>query len=179
MTMTRLALDFAPGARRVSRAGQALLVGSIALLGWSAWQVGALWTIRSQAAAEARELDARRAPTGAGERAAKADPRAIANTKAARQVAENLMTPWAGLMASLGSAASGSVGLLSIEPSVAKHSVRLTAEARDLREMLAYVGTLQRDERLSTVVLVSHQVQAQAPGSPVRFQVQASWGDPR
>jgi hypothetical protein len=42
--------------------------------------------------------------------------------------------------------------------------------------MLSYLGALQRDDRLNTVVLVSHQVQAQTPGTPVRFQVQAGWG---
>ena len=180
MSMTKLKLDFAPGAHRVPRSGQVMLIVSIALLGYGALLVGELWTVRSKASAEAREFDTR--PGASAElkaRTPKPDPRELAGTKAARQVADNLMTPWASLMSSLGSAATDSVGLLSVEPSVTKHSVRLTAEARDLHEMLVYVGTLQRDARLSSVVLVSHQVQAQAPGTPVRFQVQAAWGDPR
>ncbi|MEP7294943.1 MAG: hypothetical protein ABI702_02060 [Burkholderiales bacterium] len=178
--MTKLHLDFAHGARRVSRAGQILLIASIGLLSYAALSVGELWTVQSKVTAEAREFDTHRGASSESKaRTAKPDPRELAGTKAARQVADNLMTPWASLMSSLGSAATDSVGLLSVEPSVTKHSVRLTAEARDLHEMLVYVGTLQRDARLSSVVLVSHQVQAQAPGTPVRFQVQAAWGEPR
>jgi Tfp pilus assembly protein PilN len=60
---------------------------------------------------------------------------------------------------------------------VAKRSVRLTAEARDDTEMLAYLAALQQDPQLSSVILASHQVQSQAPGTPVRFQIQASWGE--
>jgi Tfp pilus assembly protein PilN len=43
--------------------------------------------------------------------------------------------------------------------------------------MLAYLRSLQADSRLSNVLLVSHQVQAQAPGTPLRFQLEAHWGD--
>ena len=42
--------------------------------------------------------------------------------------------------------------------------------------MLDYVAALQADRRLSQVVLVSHQVQTQAVGKPVRFQMQSAWG---
>jgi Tfp pilus assembly protein PilN len=63
-----------------------------------------------------------------------------------------------------------------VEPSAAKRNIRITAEARDALDMLAYVAALQQDPRLSGVILLSHQVQAQAPGMPLRFQLQAGWG---
>jgi Tfp pilus assembly protein PilN len=69
------------------------------------------------------------------------------------------------------------VALLAVEPSAARRSVRLSAEARDAQAMLAWLQALQRDARLAQVLLVSHQVQTQTPGTPVRFQIQASWAE--
>ena len=181
MKAARLHLEFAtPGVRRPSWSGRALLFIGLALLGYAGLELGELWSARARAVGNLGELLARRSPDGgSATKPAKPDPRQAASARAARQVASNLTTPWANLLASLGAAPTQAVALLSVEPSVAKRSVRLTAEARDLHEMLLYVGALQRDPRLSSVVLVSHQVQVQAPGTPVRFQVQAEWGDLR
>ena len=181
MRAAKLHLEFAAaGARRTSWSGRVLLAIGLALLGYATVEIGELWSARARAAAHLDELEARRSQDAGGtSKPAKADPRQLASTRAARQAASNLTTPWATVLASLGAAPTQAVALLSVEPSVAKRSVRLTAEARDLHEMLVYVGALQRDPRLSSVVLVSHQVQVQAPGTPVRFQVQAVWGDPQ
>jgi Tfp pilus assembly protein PilN len=180
MRTAKLHLEFAPGSRRVPWSGRVLLLAGLASIAIGVFQLSELWMGRSRAAAELRTLDERGA-AGSATRPlmAKADAKQVAGTKALRQVSSTLMTPWAGLLSSLGAAPTGAVALLAVEPSVNKHSVRLTAEARDLHEMLDYVGALQRDERLSSVVLVSHQVQVQAPGTPVRFQIHATWGDAR
>ena len=55
-------------------------------------------------------------------------------------------------------------------------AITLTAEAASASEMLNYLDALQIDARLANVVLVSHAVQVQTPGSPLRFQLRASWG---
>jgi hypothetical protein len=96
--------------------------------------------------------------------------------RAANQVARNLAAPWADLLGALESAPRESVALLAIEPSSAKKSFRLTAEAKDAKAMLGYLEALREDHRLDSVVLVSHQVQEKAPGRPTRFQLQAGWG---
>jgi Tfp pilus assembly protein PilN len=100
----------------------------------------------------------------------------VARTRAVRQVAQKLVTPWSDLLDSLETPPRQGIALLSIEPSVGKHSVRLTAEARTLPDMLGYLAALQKDTRLSAVILVSHQMQPEVPGAPVRFQIQAGWG---
>jgi Tfp pilus assembly protein PilN len=179
MRAQRLQLDFAPHARRVSRLGSAMLVASVVVFGASAFELARVLTTNARQADLLAALDARRSaanPTSDTKRPAPTDPAELARTRAVRLVAQNLVTPWADLLESLESAPNRSVALLSVEPSVAKKSIRLTAEARSTQEMLAYLGALQRDDRLNTVVLVSHQVQIQAPGTPVRFQVQAGWG---
>jgi len=107
------------------------------------------------------------------------DATEAARTRFIRQVSQSLMTPWADLLESLESVPAPSVAVLSIEPSVSKRSIRITAEARTPQDMVAYLGALARDPRLSSVVLASHQVQVQAPGTPIRFQVRAAWGAPQ
>lgn len=173
-----LHIDFAPGARRMSRGGRWLLLAGLALLAYGLFQSGQLVAQRAQAQAGIRDIEASQRSVGSATAVpVRADARQAALVRATRQAAGNLTTPWSKLLTSLGSTSGKDVALLSIEPSAAKRSVRLVAEARDPTDMLAYVASLQRDTRLSSVVLVSHQVQVQAPGTPVRFQIQAQWGE--
>jgi Tfp pilus assembly protein PilN len=177
MKTNRLRLEFAPNARQVSWLGATIVVVSFIMLAASAVQLVQILTGNARQADTLAALEARRGVSATSTtRAIPSDPGEVARTRAVRQVAQNLMTPWADLLESLESAPSQSVALLSVEPSVSKRSIRLTAEARNPRDMLAYVGALQQDARLSAVVLVSHQVQHQSPASPVQFQIQAGWG---
>lgn len=179
MNAAAVKFEFAPGARPVSRAGRIMLASVVLLLATELVYLGNSFSVRQREAALLADIDARRLRSGAAATPAKVkpDPAYIARVKSARQVATGLATPWSQLLDALESAPQEAVALLAIEPSVAKRSIRLTAEARDASAMLTYLGELQKDRRLSSVVLVSHQVQVQAPGTPVRFQIQAGWGD--
>jgi hypothetical protein len=176
MSMQRLHLEFAPHSRRMSPIGIVMLVLSGAALVGGALEVADIAAANGRLADTLAAVEARRGALVADAKPGKPDPREIARTRAIRQVSQSLMTPWADLLESLESIDGSSVAILSIEPSVAKHSIRITAEARSARDMLTYLGALQQETRLSSVVLVSHQVEVQAPGSPVRFQVHAAWG---
>ena len=176
MTPPRMRLEFAPAARRMAGSGVAWLALSMALL----IAVGAQWTLAwFDNARQARAIaEAQGRPTASpavAPRAARADPAELARVQLVRQTSQSLATPWADLLAAL-EAAPATVALLSIEPSAAKRSVALTAEAADAKGMIDYLRALQADSRLSEVVLVSHQLLVQAPGAPLRFQVQARWG---
>jgi Tfp pilus assembly protein PilN len=154
-----------------------LLLGGAALLGMLPPWVDAL---RQEQALALELVRAERPAALAAPKAHDArglDPRQLRRERALRDATRGLSTPWADLFAALEAAPTGAVALLSIEPSVANRSVRLSAEARDSKAMLAYLAALQHDVRLSQVVLVSHQVQAQTPGTPLRFQIQALWVD--
>lgn len=177
MRTRRLHLEFAPHARPRSRLAvlMLLIVGAAVTAG--AIELAKVAAGNARLADTLAAVDARRGTaTASTNRPAKPDPAEMARTRAVRQVSQNLMTPWADLLDSLESVPIHTVAVLSIEPSVSKHSIRITAEAKTSQDMLAYLGALQREARLSSVVLVSHQVQAQAPGAPVRFQIQAAWG---
>jgi Tfp pilus assembly protein PilN len=172
-----LHLDFAPASRRVRLPGMALLalggVAFVAVAGiWNeAWSAHAAQQ-RTLATLERQDADA----TTRSGRAAKADPVEVAREQAMRRVARGLQTPWIDLLGAIEAAPRNAVALLAVEPSKAQQVVRLTAEARDLQAMVGYLAALQTDRRLAQVVLTSHQVLTQAPGAPVRFQIQASWG---
>jgi hypothetical protein len=136
------------------------------------------WTQRSDELAALRATDPRAAPATRKAAAEKADPGQLARARSAQSAARALTTPWVDLLGAIESAPQDAVALLAFEPSASKQTVRLKAEARDARAMLAYLEALQRDPRLASVVLVSHQLQQQAPGTPMRFQIQAAWGVP-
>lgn len=92
-------------------------------------------------------------------------------------VINELRTPWDDLLKVLESAPMEQVALLSIEPIASRHQLRLAAEARDVTTMLDYLVYLQQQPALHQVILSSHQIQRQAPGSPVHFQIQAQWSE--
>jgi Tfp pilus assembly protein PilN len=177
MSMQRLRLEFAPEAAQGSRLGTAMLIAGVALLSGIAIAFAQQWAGNARQQDKLAALQARRVSVADNaKRTAPADAGEIARVRAVRQVSRNLATPWADMLESLESAPNQSVALLSVEPSAAKRSVRITAEARSAQDMLDYLAALQRDSRLVGVVLVSHQVQARTPGTPLRFQVQAAWG---
>jgi hypothetical protein len=180
MKTPRLNLEFAPNAKPVSRLGAIMLFASAFLVVAAATPLGLALAHNMRQADLLAAIEARQAQsTLAGSRTVRPDPAQAARTRAARKVAQQLVTPWADLLATLESAPVQSVALLSIEPSINKNNFRLTAEARNEQDMLSYLAALQQDARLYGVLLVSHQVQVQAPGAPIRFQMQAGWGAPQ
>lgn len=176
MKVEAIRIDFAPGARSRAQGGRLLLAAGVLVLGATLVAAVRLGVERDRALASARATEAELQHNSAPVPPAKPDARQAALVRTSAQVAASLDTPWSGLLGSLGATARKDVALLGVEPSAAKRSVRLTAEARDDAEMLAYLAALQHDPRLSSAVLTSHQLQSQAPGAPVRFQIQAQWG---
>jgi len=180
MKSQRLELDFAPNAHRVSRIGVPMLVVAAAALAFGAFELADMVATNNRLSDTLAAVDARRDMAAARMRKPAApDAAEAARTRSIRQVSQSLMTPWGDLLESLESVPTTSVAVLSIEPSVSKRSIRITAEARTPQDMIAYLRALAREPRLSSVVLASHQVQMQAPGTPVRFQVRAAWGAPQ
>lgn len=110
-------------------------------------------------------------------RAAEATPAEARAAKAAAAVIRDLTVPWPDLMAAFEGAAGRSVALLAVEPTSQRNEVRFTGEAKSSAAMLDYLDAL-RGATLSEVTLVSHQVQPQTPGVPIRFQARAMWMRP-
>jgi hypothetical protein len=97
-----------------------------------------------------------------------------------QQAVQDLATPWTLLLSELESAskdAQGEVALLGVEPDHAKHSVRVSAEARTLALALAYVQRLQTSSSLKYPMLDRHEIRADDPQHPVRFELTGAWRD--
>jgi hypothetical protein len=172
----RIEFDFSERPRRAPALGLVLLLtGSVvAVVATSmvseALAAGAAYRASLQAL-QARS--SRPAPKAAAK--GPVDGRALARGAAGRQVAQALQSPWADLLDVIDVKPEADVALLSVEPSAAKRTVNIMAEARDEAAMLEHLSLLQKDPRLSGVRLTSHQRQTQTPGSPWRYQIQGSW----
>ena len=165
-----LRLDFAPRTRRSPVLGWVLLALGVTSIALAALQFHSAHAARAQEADQLQQLQARVAE-GTGSRSTASDSR---EAKAAAAVIRDLRVPWPQLLDVFEGAANQNVALLTIEPAPAQHQVRLTAEAKNVQAMFDYLEALKR-EPLTEIVLLSHQVNEKAPGSPLRFQAQAKW----
>lgn len=177
MKNVHLALNFMPQRRKFSMAGLRWLGAALLLFGLAATVTGL------QLAENAQRTRALATQNGSTKtvpvkvlQPARAPAGELARAALVRQTALELATPWADLLTSL-EAAPANVALLSVEPSANKRSITLTAEAASPGEMLGYLQALQADKHLANVVLMSHQVQLQTPGKPLRFKLHANWGE--
>jgi hypothetical protein len=169
-------LDFAGGCRGLSLAGSLLLVlgivASIAVL--SEYRVIG----ERRAGLELRLAALSRANAAAANPGdAPADPRIAVSLQ---QAAQDLATPWTLLLSELeqaGKESQGQVALLGVEPDHGKHSVRIGAEARTLALALAYVQRLQSSRSLAYPMLDRHEIRADDPQHPVRFELTGEWKD--
>jgi hypothetical protein len=172
----RIQLDFAERPRRAPALGLGLLLtGSVVA-------VVATSMLSDTIAAGAAYRDSLQALQAKSSRPAPkpavkgpTDARAAARGVAGKQVSQALQSPWADLLDVIDVRPEADVALLSVEPSAAKRTVNIIAEARDEAAMLEHLSLLQKDPRLSGVRLTSHQRQTQTPGTPWRYQIQGSW----
>jgi hypothetical protein len=164
----RLELQFTPGRR--APWSHLLLAAGVLAAALVGWQVAAAHLERER---QARSIVLSEERMGISDDVAPAaaDPRA---SKAAAGVARDLQVPWAQMLASLEAVPARDVALLGVEPSTARRNMRITAEAKSVDAMLDFLEAM-RGESFPEVLLVSHQVQAQTPGVPIRFVLQARW----
>jgi hypothetical protein len=171
--MQALSLDYQRKPRRGSRPGVlVLLLGVVAVFIVADLAVEA-GRMKADSEAEFTRTDRKRVPvvrsTEAGSK------RSAEEMKIADSIAQRLTLPWADLFDALETSSNNTVALLALEPDLSKRVLRITAEAKNKTDMLAYVNRLNEDRRLLNVHLMDHQLQAQTPGEPVRFSIQASW----
>ena len=92
-----------------------------------------------------------------------------------RKVSQQLRRPWERLFATLEAMPRENVALLTLTPDARKGQVRISAEARDLDAMLDFHRRLEASDELSDVSLLSHEIVANVPEQPVRFNLSATW----
>jgi hypothetical protein len=181
--MKRVRIDFAPPsvARTIHRTGPigwslallALLLGLVA--GAAGWQM----------LARQHVLDARLAAL----RATAVVPVALAPAGPQPQVGEvqaaavnaavlQLNLPWRALHDAIGAATPPAIALLALEPDPRRRSMKITAEAKNSDDMIAYVEQLKQQELFGAVALLRHEINELDPNRPIRFQLDAQWSAP-
>jgi hypothetical protein len=108
-----------------------------------------------------------------GERRAAPKKNLDEEQKAAEAVVRQLALPWSAMVRAVEAAASPDVALLQMQPEARERQLRLTAEARSERAMLAYLRRLASGDTLADVHLASHQVVLEDPQRPIQFTVLA------
>lgn len=99
-----------------------------------------------------------------------------AQAQAVNDAVMQLNLPWRDLVEAVRAATPGNVALLALEPDAKRRTLRITAEARDSDDMLAYVAKMEEQGWFQSVALVRHEVAEQEPNRPLRFQISAQWG---
>jgi DMSO/TMAO reductase YedYZ molybdopterin-dependent catalytic subunit len=166
-------LDFATPRMRTTRAGMALLVAGLA----------ALTAVGMQYHADAQKRAGLEMRLAAATQAAAAHDPTLAQRNArlneqAAGVARELAAPWTTMLAELEVASKDSseqIAVLSVEPDLEKHRVRISGESKDLQTALDYLQRLQTSHSLRHPMLDSHEIVADNTEHPVRFAMTADW----
>lgn len=96
---------------------------------------------------------------------------------AANEVIEQMNLPWPDLFAAFEGGLPPTVALLALEPDIRKQMFRILAEAQSLEDMVDFAKYIDSRGRFDEVVLVKHEVAEDDPSRPVRFVLQAYWGE--
>jgi hypothetical protein len=162
----RLRLDFLHPQPRPHWLGWVLLAAGIALAAWTGWQGRAAQHALAAAVAAQPKVAAP---------AARAPARAGAAQGVADTAREQLAVPWNDLFVRLESHRSPRVALLALEADARKAEATLTAEARNAKDMLAYIDQLKAEAGFASVTLASHVLQESNPQQPLRFVLRLAW----
>ena len=171
--LSRLDLDLSPTRPAVRPMSWALLIAGALTVSVAAmqFQTASGQHLRESRALQALEASLSETRTG---RTAKAAPEEAKNARASAAVVRELQVPWGRFFGALEAVADQNVALLSVEPSAQRQEIRVVAEAKSADAMFDFLEAL-RAQSLREVVLVSHQLQSQTPGTPIRFQARAVW----
>ncbi len=165
MTRTRVELDYVAAPRHRRAAGLIVLAISLGAGGW-------LLERHREVRLELDRIEASRSLLPRERRTA---PRKSAEEeiKGAEAVLRQLSLPWAAMIHAVEGAAVPEVAVLQMQPEARQRQLRLTAEARNERAMLEYLGRMSVAEALADVHLASHQVMVEDPRRPIQFTVLA------
>jgi Tfp pilus assembly protein PilN len=170
----RLDIDFARRPPRFAPAG--LIVLCIAVCALLASGVK-LWQARDDNEQTQERLDEARHRLFSRAHPVKAQstPATMLAEKQGLAVLRELTVPWQDLLSIVEDYPDHDVALIGIDQNPVQSQIRITAEAKNFDAMIAYLRYLQSSKLLREAVLNDHEIEANVPGAPVRFQVTAVW----
>ena len=178
--MKPLRIDFAaPGLRRtLFNAHPALLAGAVlGLLLCVSAAVAGYQLMLARQVHDAQLLQARERQVKLSGNAVTLPRTLIAPAQAAavNGAILQLNLPWRDLQDAVAAATPGTVALLTLEPDPRKHALKLTAEAKNSDDMIAYIEKLKQQDFFSAVLLTRHEINLQDANLPIRFQLEVQW----
>ena len=99
----------------------------------------------------------------------------VASQQAMGALAFQLNLPWAQLLRTFDGISSKQVALLEFVPDPNTRKIAVTAEARNSAQMTRYLETVKKQDGLSNVRLVHHEINATDPLQPMRFEFEVQW----
>jgi Tfp pilus assembly protein PilN len=166
--MRSLRLDFLHPLPRPHWAGWLLLATGVALALWVGWQdrqVGVALAEALAAAPPEARTTARRAT-----RAAPGEQR-----EAVESARAQLQVPWSDLFVRLEANRPKRIALVALEADARKTEATVTAEAKNARDMLAWIDELKDKAGFASVTLASHTLREDDPQQPIRFVLRVVW----
>ena len=97
--------------------------------------------------------------------------------KSANAILGHINFPWEALFDSIENAVSKDIALLSLLPNVSKQSLRISGEARNMSELLAFVKAIEQEAIFVNTHLLNYKIKKNSPQQPVLFQITTSWGE--
>ncbi len=174
--MRALKLDFARHSSRLRYVGYVMLIGAVVVAANLAAAYVDLATDLETSELKWRKLKKTQSKESRPAPEKKAEWEQLqAELKAANRVLTRLSMPWDALFQEMEASIDEQVALLSVEPDTEKRELRITAEAKNLGAMLAYMKRLQAIALFKDAHVSSHQIQLQDPQRPVRFMLSARW----
>lgn len=146
-----------------------LLAGGLVMAIWVGWSNRQLDLDLAKASAQATQQRPQPSVRLSSIAAPGAD---ITEAQSAR---EQLSLPWGSLFSDLEKAQSKRIALISLDADGRKNEATLTAEARNLWDMLAYIELLKSKAGFKSVILASHVMREKDPQLPVRFVLRLGW----
>ena len=86
-----------------------------------------------------------------------------------------IVLPWTAIFKTLEATNDEAVKLLAVEPNIRKQTLRMSAVALGVDDMMNYVDSLIQQKMLKSVALISQEVAEVNGQSAVRFVVEAAW----
>lgn len=93
----------------------------------------------------------------------------------AKRIADQLNLPWGVLFGELSALCDKDVVLLAVEPDSNSRAVRVSAEARNVDAMFAFLKRSSQSSVLKDLHLRQHHMVKEDPMRPIRFEVNAFW----
>lgn len=178
--MKQLHLDFASPTWRkrlldINALTWLLLALGSAWLGWGCWQHWHLQQDLLQQQARMQELQKKLNARGNNKPVQLQTTVTEAKAKSVNNAIARLNLPWHDLMDALEAATPNSIALLTLDPDPKTHLLRVTAEAKNSRDMTTYLKNLKVAGFFDSVLLTRHEINEQDPNRPLRFQFEARW----